>query len=117
MWLTLKFPKNEGVVNVLNDYDRDLFMIVWGPTVSALSYVFDKSTDEQIMLATCCLLVWITKKLFKYFHSHSLEFHFVPLHLYLSPFNESNLFIDFKWFRCVALRYHEYMPVLFRSQE
>ena len=30
-------------------YDRDLFAIVWGPTVAALSFVFDKSSDEVIV--------------------------------------------------------------------
>jgi len=30
-------------------YDRDLFAIVWGPTVAALSFVFDKSSDEMII--------------------------------------------------------------------
>ena len=30
-------------------YDRDLFSLVWGPTVAALSFVFDKSADETII--------------------------------------------------------------------
>lgn len=30
-------------------FDRDLFGIVWGPTVAALSFVFDKSNDEVII--------------------------------------------------------------------
>ncbi|XP_078492936.1 Golgi-specific brefeldin A-resistance guanine nucleotide exchange factor 1 [Ciona intestinalis] len=30
-------------------YDRDLFAMNWGPTVAALSYVFDKSLDENII--------------------------------------------------------------------
>ena len=30
-------------------YDRDLFALVWGPTVAALSFVFDKSSDELIV--------------------------------------------------------------------
>ena len=30
-------------------FDRDLFSIVWGPTVAALSFVFDKSLDEVII--------------------------------------------------------------------
>ena len=30
-------------------FDRDLFTIVWGPTVAALSFVFDKSLDETII--------------------------------------------------------------------
>jgi len=30
-------------------YDRDLFALVWGPTVAALSFVFDKSSDEVII--------------------------------------------------------------------
>ncbi|CAL4066490.1 unnamed protein product [Meganyctiphanes norvegica] len=30
-------------------FDRDLFNLCWGPTIASLSYLFDKSTDEQIM--------------------------------------------------------------------
>lgn len=30
-------------------YDRDLFAIVWGPTVAALSFVFDRSNDDAII--------------------------------------------------------------------
>ncbi|XP_042312385.1 Golgi-specific brefeldin A-resistance guanine nucleotide exchange factor 1 isoform X3 [Sceloporus undulatus] len=30
-------------------YDHDLFAMIWGPTVAALSYVFDKSLDETII--------------------------------------------------------------------
>lgn len=30
-------------------FDSDLFAIVWGPTVAALSFVFDKSSDENII--------------------------------------------------------------------
>ncbi|XP_060625194.2 Golgi-specific brefeldin A-resistance guanine nucleotide exchange factor 1 isoform X1 [Anolis sagrei] len=30
-------------------YDHDLFAMTWGPTVAALSYVFDKSLDESII--------------------------------------------------------------------
>ncbi|KAK5617386.1 G-box binding factor [Crenichthys baileyi] len=30
-------------------YDYDLFTMTWGPTIAALSYVFDKSLDENII--------------------------------------------------------------------
>ena len=30
-------------------YDRDLFSLVWGPTVAALSFVFDKSVEDVII--------------------------------------------------------------------
>lgn len=30
-------------------YDHDLFVLVWGPTIAALSYVFDKSTDDSVI--------------------------------------------------------------------
>uniref|UniRef100_A0A3P9Q1V8 Golgi-specific brefeldin A-resistance guanine nucleotide exchange factor 1 n=1 Tax=Poecilia reticulata TaxID=8081 RepID=A0A3P9Q1V8_POERE len=30
-------------------YDHDLFTMTWGPTIAALSYVFDKSLDENII--------------------------------------------------------------------
>ncbi|TNN26172.1 Golgi-specific brefeldin A-resistance guanine nucleotide exchange factor 1 [Liparis tanakae] len=30
-------------------YDHDLFTMSWGPTIAALSYVFDKSLDDNII--------------------------------------------------------------------
>ncbi|KAJ8022774.1 Golgi-specific brefeldin A-resistance guanine nucleotide exchange factor 1 [Holothuria leucospilota] len=30
-------------------YDKDLFLLTWGATVAALSYVYDKSADDAIM--------------------------------------------------------------------
>lgn len=30
-------------------YDLDLFTMTWGPTIAALSYVFDKSLEETII--------------------------------------------------------------------
>lgn len=30
-------------------FDHDLFTMTWGPTIAALSYVFDKSLDETII--------------------------------------------------------------------
>ncbi|XP_005995194.1 Golgi-specific brefeldin A-resistance guanine nucleotide exchange factor 1 isoform X2 [Latimeria chalumnae] len=30
-------------------YDHDLFTMTWGPTIAAISYVFDKSLDETII--------------------------------------------------------------------
>ncbi|XP_059214826.1 Golgi-specific brefeldin A-resistance guanine nucleotide exchange factor 1 isoform X2 [Centropristis striata] len=30
-------------------YDHDLFSMTWGPTIAALSYVFDKSLDDNII--------------------------------------------------------------------
>nr|XP_015202262.1 PREDICTED: Golgi-specific brefeldin A-resistance guanine nucleotide exchange factor 1 isoform X1 [Lepisosteus oculatus] len=32
-----------------NSYDNDLFTMTWGPTIAALSYVFDKSLDDTII--------------------------------------------------------------------
>lgn len=29
-------------------FDHDLFSLIWGPTVAALSFVFDKSNDATI---------------------------------------------------------------------
>jgi len=29
-------------------FDHDLFSLIWGPTVAALSYVFDKSNDATV---------------------------------------------------------------------
>jgi hypothetical protein len=30
-------------------FDSELFTLIWGPTVAALSFVFDKSTEESII--------------------------------------------------------------------
>ena len=30
------------------DLDRELFLLAWGPTVAALSFVFDKGMDDTI---------------------------------------------------------------------
>lgn len=30
-------------------FDHDLFTLAWGPTVAALSFVFDKSSDDGII--------------------------------------------------------------------
>lgn len=30
-------------------YDNELFSIIWGPTVAALSFVFDKSSEQAIV--------------------------------------------------------------------
>lgn len=30
-------------------FDHDLFTLIWGPTVAALSFVFDKSSDDAII--------------------------------------------------------------------
>ncbi|XP_076020136.1 Golgi-specific brefeldin A-resistance guanine nucleotide exchange factor 1 isoform X2 [Genypterus blacodes] len=32
-----------------SSYDHDLFSMTWGPTIAALSYVFDKSLDDNII--------------------------------------------------------------------
>uniref|UniRef100_A0A8D0H5T6 Golgi-specific brefeldin A-resistance guanine nucleotide exchange factor 1 n=1 Tax=Sphenodon punctatus TaxID=8508 RepID=A0A8D0H5T6_SPHPU len=42
---------DEGIfLHVLpGNYDHDLFTMTWGPTIAALSYVFDKSLDEMII--------------------------------------------------------------------
>ncbi|MBN3324360.1 GBF1 factor, partial [Atractosteus spatula] len=32
-----------------DSYDNDLFTMTWGPTIAALSYVFDKSLDDTII--------------------------------------------------------------------
>lgn len=30
-------------------FDHDMFTLIWGPTVAALSFVFDKSSDETVI--------------------------------------------------------------------
>ncbi|XP_074531303.1 Golgi-specific brefeldin A-resistance guanine nucleotide exchange factor 1 isoform X2 [Halichoeres trimaculatus] len=42
---------SEGVFLHLppGSYDHDLFSMTWGPTIAALSYVFDKSLDDSIL--------------------------------------------------------------------
>ena len=33
-------------------FDHDLFSLIWGPCLAALSYVFDKTLDDAIMQRT-----------------------------------------------------------------
>ena len=43
-------PEKANFIHVpTGAFDRDLFSLVWGPTVAALSFVFDKSLDETII--------------------------------------------------------------------
>ena len=32
-----------------NEFDQDLFLLSWGPTVAALSYVFDKADEKSVV--------------------------------------------------------------------
>ena len=32
-----------------SEYDQDLFLVAWGPTVAAVSYVFDIAEDKNIV--------------------------------------------------------------------
>ena len=32
-----------------SSYDRDLFLIIWGPTVAALSYVYDNGVEKSVV--------------------------------------------------------------------
>ena len=32
-----------------SEYDQDLFLLSWGPTVAALSYIFDKADEKSIV--------------------------------------------------------------------
>ena len=32
-----------------SEFDQDLFLLSWGPTVAALSYVFDKADEKSIV--------------------------------------------------------------------
>ena len=54
MWKMLlrRGSTKEGFYLLANDnttFDRDLFSLCWGPTVASLSYVFDKSNDEEFI--------------------------------------------------------------------
>nr|CAB3248501.1 golgi-specific brefeldin A-resistance guanine nucleotide exchange factor 1 [Phallusia mammillata] len=50
VWLAAPTTNSTDDETALHVYDRDLFAMLWGPTVSALSYVFDKSLEENIIL-------------------------------------------------------------------
>ncbi|KAK7901666.1 hypothetical protein WMY93_018435 [Mugilogobius chulae] len=42
----------EDIYNAINapgSYDHELFSMTWGPTIAALSYVYDKSLEENIL--------------------------------------------------------------------
>ena len=32
-----------------SEFDQDLFLLSWGPTIAALSYVFDNADDKSIV--------------------------------------------------------------------
>ncbi|XP_071108376.1 Golgi-specific brefeldin A-resistance guanine nucleotide exchange factor 1-like isoform X1 [Haliotis cracherodii] len=53
MWKVLlrRGSTKEGVFrhSPTGAFDHELFSLIWGPTVAALSFVFDKSTDESII--------------------------------------------------------------------
>ncbi|KAM9325556.1 Golgi-specific brefeldin A-resistance guanine nucleotide exchange factor 1 [Gastrophryne carolinensis] len=53
MWSVLlhRGASPEGIFLHVNpgSYDHDLFTMTWGPTIAALSYVFDKSLEESII--------------------------------------------------------------------
>ena len=44
-------------------FDHDLFLLSWGPTVAALSYVFDNAEDkgivEKAITGFRCVGVWV----------------------------------------------------------
>ncbi|XP_029464878.1 Golgi-specific brefeldin A-resistance guanine nucleotide exchange factor 1 isoform X2 [Rhinatrema bivittatum] len=42
-------PEGIFLYVVPGSYDHDLFTMTWGPTIAALSYVFDKSLEETII--------------------------------------------------------------------
>lgn len=39
--------------------DQDLFSMTWGPTIAALSYVFDKSLDDGILQKAIAGFRWV----------------------------------------------------------
>lgn len=45
----LRAPEGRFIHAPSGLYDHDLFQLVWGPTVAALSYVFDKTQDEGVI--------------------------------------------------------------------
>ena len=52
LWRVLQKRGTTSEANFLHaacgNLDMDLFLLAWGPTVAALSFVFDKSVDETI---------------------------------------------------------------------
>lgn len=52
-WKVMLERSGESMVLCGNtsDYDQDVFLQIWGPTVAALSYVFDTTKDETIINA------------------------------------------------------------------
>nr|CAD7597813.1 unnamed protein product [Timema genevievae] len=51
-------------------YDHDLFSLIWGPTVAALSFVFDKSNDTAIYQKAIAGFRLAAKTVFNLAHRH-----------------------------------------------
>ena len=44
-----QLPESQFLHIYTSMYDEDLFLVVWGPTVAALSYVYDNGMDKSVV--------------------------------------------------------------------
>jgi len=42
-------PEGKYVYGIGSSFDQDLFLIIWGPTVAALSYVYDNGLEKGVV--------------------------------------------------------------------
>lgn len=41
-------PEGKYINGLGSSFDKDLFLIIWGPTVAALSYVYDNGLEKSV---------------------------------------------------------------------
>ena len=41
-------PEGKYIHGLGSSFDQDLFLIIWGPTVAALSYVYDNGLEKSV---------------------------------------------------------------------
>ena len=62
-----------------NEFDQDLFLLSWGPTVAALSYVFDKADEKSVVQRAIdgfrysykMCIVHVHKHVYVHVHTHT----------------------------------------------
>ena len=42
-------PEGKYIHGIGSSFDQDLFLIIWGPTVAALSYVYDNGLEKSVV--------------------------------------------------------------------
>ena len=42
-------PEGNFVSVTTSEFDQDLYLLAWGPTIAALSYVYDNADDKNVV--------------------------------------------------------------------